>query len=146
MFYEFKTEEKIPKVLRDYQMPLELFENLRDGNLNPKEILKNQVKFKLHLNKTKIGSNKSEDQKNIRNIIILFNWRRKVIQLFRDYSLLLSEAKCKAKHGEELKILMYCATFKMRKSESLFYKINTFLQKTAIRIRLQAEPIFYVNI
>ena len=54
-------------------MPLELFENLRDGNLNPKEILKNQVKFKLHLNKTKIGSNKSEDQKNIRNIIILFN-------------------------------------------------------------------------
>ena len=54
LFYEFKTDGKIPKDLRDYRMPLELFENLRDGDLNPKEVLKNQVKFKLKLNETKI--------------------------------------------------------------------------------------------
>ena len=31
-------------------MPLKLFENLRDGEMNPKEVLKNQARFKSHLN------------------------------------------------------------------------------------------------
>ena len=42
--------------------------------------------------------------------------------------------------------LRYYATFKVRKCESLFYKINTFLQKTTTCIGLQAEQIFSVNI
>ena len=36
--------------------------------------------------------------------------------------------------------------FKVRKFESLFYKINTCLQKTTTGIGLQAEKIFLVNI
>ena len=40
-------------------MPLKLFENLRDGDLNPKEVLRNQVKFKFDLSKMKIVGNKS---------------------------------------------------------------------------------------
>ena len=42
--------------------------------------------------------------------------------------------------------LSYYATFKVRKFESLFYKINTCLQKTTTCIGLQAEQIFPVNI
>ena len=42
--------------------------------------------------------------------------------------------------------LRYYATFKVRKCESLFYKINTFLQKTTTCIGLQAEQIFSENI
>ena len=38
------------------------------------------------------------------------------------------------------------ATFKARKFESLFYKINTCLQKTTICIILQAEQICSANI
>ena len=42
--------------------------------------------------------------------------------------------------------LSYYATFKVRKSESLFYKINTCLQKTTTCIGLRADEIFSVNI
>ena len=42
--------------------------------------------------------------------------------------------------------LRYYATFKVRKFESLFYKINTCLQKTTTCIGLQVEQIFSVNI
>ena len=38
------------------------------------------------------------------------------------------------------------ATFKVRKFESLFYKINACLQKTTTCIGLQEEQIFWVNI
>ena len=42
--------------------------------------------------------------------------------------------------------LRYYATFKVKKFESLFYKINTCLQKATTCIGLQAEQIFSVNI
>ena len=45
-----------------------------------------------------------------------------------------------------LKALRYYATFKVRKFESLLYKINTCLQKTITCIGLQAQQIFSVNI
>ena len=37
---EFASNE--PKDFRNYRMPLNLFEDLRDGDINPKELLKNQ--------------------------------------------------------------------------------------------------------
>ena len=41
-------------------------------------------------------------------------------------------------------VLRYCATFKVNKFESLFYKINTHLQKATTCIGLQAEQnIFF---
>ena len=43
-------------------------------------------------------------------------------------------------------LLRYYATFIVRKFEWLFYKVNTFLQKTTTCIGLQAEQIFSVNI
>ena len=44
------------------------------------------------------------------------------------------------------KNLRYYATFKVRKFESLFYKINAYVQKTTTYIGLQAEKIPSVNI
>ena len=46
----------------------------------------------------------------------------------------------------EIDVLRYYATFKVSKLESLFYKFNTFLQKTTTCIGLQAEQTFSVNI
>ena len=60
---QFRTEKKIPKAFSDYRMPIELFEDLRDGNVDPKEVLKNQVKFKSDISEIKAGSNNSEDKK-----------------------------------------------------------------------------------
>ena len=42
--------------------------------------------------------------------------------------------------------LRYYITFKVRIFESLFYKVNTCLQKTTTWIGLQVEQIFSVNI
>ena len=42
--------------------------------------------------------------------------------------------------------LRYYATFKVRKSESLFYKINTFLQKITTCTGPQGEQILSVNV
>ena len=55
---------------------MELFEDLRDGNINPKEALKNQARFKSDLSEIKIGGKKSPNQKNtIKNISNFFDLR-----------------------------------------------------------------------
>ena len=73
---------------------MKLFKDLRDGNINPKEALKNQARFKSDLSEIKMGSQKSPDQKNtIKNVSDFFDLREKIIDFFRDYSFLLTEAK-----------------------------------------------------
>ena len=52
----------------------------------------------------------------------------------------------KLSHFEGSIILGINATFKVRKFESFFYKINTCLHKTTTCMRLQAEQILLVNI
>ena len=89
-------------------MLLKLFENLRDGDVNTQQVLKNQVKFKSNLTEIKIGSSdfKSEDQTNAkRNVISFFNLQEKIVQLVRYFSFLLSEAYGE-KYGKGLKILI----------------------------------------
>ena len=106
--YKFKTEGRSPKDFNNYQNAIDLFINLRDGNMNSREILKNQIKFKSDMDEIKKGNPKlkSEDQINIiQNIQTLFGLREKIINFFRDYSLLLSEAKYKVKYGTGPKIL-----------------------------------------
>ena len=73
---------------------MKLFKDLRDGNINPKEALKNQARFKSDLSEIKMGSQKSPDQKNtMKNVSHFFDLREKIIDFFRDYSFLLTEAK-----------------------------------------------------
>ena len=44
--YVYSTGKRNPKGFGNYQMPLKLFEDLRDGEIDPKEILKNQARLK----------------------------------------------------------------------------------------------------
>ena len=73
MIYKYKTEGKSPKDFSNYQNLINLFINLRDGNANPRKVLKNQIDFKSYLGEIKKGNpkSKSEDQisviKNVQN-------------------------------------------------------------------------------
>ena len=53
LVYTFKTDENEPKDFGNYKTPLKLFEDLRDGNINSKEELKNQERFKSDLSEKK---------------------------------------------------------------------------------------------
>ena len=61
MIYNHKTEGKSWKDFSRYQNPIDIFINLRDGNINPREVLKNQTDFKSDLKKSK------KSKKEIRN-------------------------------------------------------------------------------
>ena len=37
--YKYKTEGRSPKDFNNYQNPIDLFINLRDGNVNPRRVL-----------------------------------------------------------------------------------------------------------
>ena len=49
MIYNYKIEGRNPKDFRNYQNLIELFKNLRDGNTNSREVLKNQINLKSDL-------------------------------------------------------------------------------------------------
>ena len=69
--------------------------NLKDGDVLPKEVLKNQIKFKSDLNETKKGNPKFKSEEKIsaiQNINDFFDLQEKIIKLFSDYSFLLSVA------------------------------------------------------
>ena len=107
---EYKPERRSSKHFRHYQNLIELFRSLRNGDVNPKEILKNQMNFKSYLGETETGGNKSEyRQATIKNISNFFWFRKQkyflYTYLYRDYSSLLSEPKYKAIYEEEVKIL-----------------------------------------
>ena len=72
------------------------YKNSRDGNINPEEILTNQINFKSDLSEIKKANPnvKLKDQISvIQNVENIFDLREKTIDFFRDYSFLLSEAK-----------------------------------------------------
>ena len=106
MIYTYKTEGRSPKYFSNYQNLIDLFIDLRYGNLNPKEVLKNQINFKADLDekkkKKKKSKNKNRKQKCNTNF---FSLKRKNYYFFRYYSFLLSEAKYKAKYERGLKML-----------------------------------------
>ena len=108
LIYKYKTEGISPKDFRNYQETIKLFKYLKEGKLNPKEVLKDQINFKSGLDKIKKGNPKSKSKGQIRviqNVENFFDLAEKIIDFFRDYSLLLFETKHKAKHGKGLKIL-----------------------------------------
>ena len=49
LIYKNKIEGTSPKVFSNYQNLIDLFRNLGDGNVNPRETLKNQADFKSDL-------------------------------------------------------------------------------------------------
>ena len=90
MIYKYKTEGISPKDFRNYQNPIELFKDLKDDNINLKEVFKDQINFKPDLREIKKGNkkSKSEDQISvIQNVRFFFYWREKKIDSFKDYYL-----------------------------------------------------------
>ena len=108
MIYRYKTEGLSSKEFSGYHNLIDLFINLRDGNINPREVLKDQTNFKSDPGEIQKGNKKSKSKDQIsviRNVQNFFDLREKNINFFRDYSFLLSEVKYKAKYGSGLKIL-----------------------------------------
>ena len=46
LIYQYKSEESSPKDFTNYQKPIDLLQKLRDGIVNPKEVIKDQINFK----------------------------------------------------------------------------------------------------
>ena len=108
MIYKYKTEGRSPKDLKNYQHVVELFTDLRDGNINRKEVLKDQFNNKSDLGEIKKRKSKTKIirlNKCYKNAENIFDLIEKIIDFFRDYPFLLSEAKYKAKSGTSLKVL-----------------------------------------
>ena len=98
MIYKCKTEERSLKDSSVYQNPIDLFKILKNGNKNPKEVVKNQINFKPDLGEIRKRNPKWRlvDQISvIKNVEKFFDLREKIIDFFRDYYFLLSEAKQK---------------------------------------------------
>ena len=53
MIYKCKIERRSPKDFSVSQNLIQLFKDLGDGNINPKEVLKNQINFKSDLGEIK---------------------------------------------------------------------------------------------
>ena len=80
-----KMEEMSRKCFRNYQNLIELFKDLTDGNINTKEVLKDQINLKSDLGEIKKGNkkSKSEDQISvIGNVEKFFDLREKNIDFF----------------------------------------------------------------
>ena len=56
LIYNNKTEGKILRDFSNYQNPIDIFINLSDGNINPREVLKNQIDFKSDIDEIKKGN------------------------------------------------------------------------------------------
>ena len=91
---------------------LNLIDKIKNGEIKLAEAKNDQIRFKSNLGEIKKGNNKkrSKEQKNaLYNIDMLYKARNKAIKFYDDYSLMVSEAKNKAKNqttkGNELKIL-----------------------------------------
>ena len=65
----FSSSENKSQKIGNYHMPQKEFEDLRDGDINPKEVLKIQVRFKSDLSEIKRG-NKSVNQKKLLTFFI----------------------------------------------------------------------------
>ena len=62
------------KILEIIKCHCNYLKDFRDGNINPKEVLKNQARFKSDLSEIKTGAKKSPNQKNtIKNITNFFD-------------------------------------------------------------------------
>ena len=80
MIYKYKSHCISPKIFRNCQDPVKLFKDLTDGNVNPKEVLKDWINFKSDLSKIKKGNpkSKSKDQISVtQNVENLFDLREK---------------------------------------------------------------------
>ena len=70
--YTYKTEGRSPKYFSNYQNLIDLFIDLRYGNINPKEVLKNQINFKADLDEKKRKKRNRKSKTENRSVIQIF--------------------------------------------------------------------------
>ena len=86
----------------EFDNALDIINKIRDGKKDLADVKNNQNNFKMYLGQIKKGAKKSKEQKNtIYNIELLYKARKEAIKFFDDYSLMVSEAKTKAKNKTE---------------------------------------------
>ena len=64
LIYKYKTAVRSPKDFSVYQNSIDLFINLREGNINPKEVLKNKINFQPNLGQIKEKGIQNKNQKS----------------------------------------------------------------------------------
>ena len=85
----------------EFDNALSIINKIRDGKEDLAKVKKNQPEFKFDLGEIKKGAKKSKERKNtIYNIEMLYKARNEAIKFYDDYSLMMSEAKSKAKQNE----------------------------------------------
>ena len=94
--YKYKTEGIYPKDFRNDQDLIKLFKDLRDGNINPKEVLKDQINFKSDF--------KSKNKISVIQNVEIFFLRKKIIDFLE--IILFSYLKLNTKQNME-KVLNY---------------------------------------
>ena len=87
----------------------ELFNAIKNSRIKFSEVKNKQNEFLNKLNNIKIGKKTTKQKGVINNITRFFLSREEVMNFFRDYVGMLSDANCKAKqnetNGKGLKIL-----------------------------------------
>ena len=97
LIYRYKGNTRNEE-FNKYDNALDLIDKIRNGEIKLADAKNNQNNFKMHLGEIKKGAKKSKEQKNtIYNIELLYKARKEAIKFFDDYSLMVSEAKNKAK-------------------------------------------------
>ena len=72
LIYKQKIEGISPKDFRNYQNPTKLLKDLIDVNVDPKEVLKDQINFKSNLGEVKVVHKKSKSENQIQNVQFFF--------------------------------------------------------------------------
>ena len=99
MIYTYKGKFADTK-FDEFDNALGIINKIRDGKEDLVDVKKNQQRFKYYLSEIKKGVKKSKEQKNtIYNIEMLYKARNEAIKFYDDYSLMMSEAKTKAKQN-----------------------------------------------
>ena len=72
LIYKYKIEGISPKDFRNYQNPTKLLKDLIDVNVDPKDVLKDQINFKSNLGEVKVVHKKSKSENQIQNVQFFF--------------------------------------------------------------------------
>ena len=106
--FEYMTKDKDVSFY-EYRDSKELFSAIRDGKIGFSEVKNKQNDFLNKLTNIKIGRKTLEPEKIINNLERFYISRQEVMNFFRDYTEMLSDANYRAKQnetkGKRLKIL-----------------------------------------
>ena len=98
--FEYMTKAKDFISFYEYRDSRELFNTIRDGKIGFSEAKNKQNDFLSKLTNIKIGRKTLEQEKIINNLEKLYISRQEVINFFRDYTEMLSDANYRAKQNE----------------------------------------------